>query len=99
MASLNIETTFFSLTTPGCTIVNGTAAAKLAREVNQFATSIRDADPSRFGFFAALPPILDDVEAAIAEIAFALDKLHADGITLYTRYGHTYLGHADLKPI
>lgn len=68
-------------------------------ESTNFAASICDADPSRFGFFAALPPILDDVDAAIAEIAFALDRLHADGVTLYTRYGHAYLGHADLKPI
>lgn len=101
MASLNIGTTILSLTAPGCTILKGAAATKLAREVNQSAASIRDADPARFGFFAALPPILDDVEAAIAEIAFALDELHADGITLYTRYGpgHAYLGHADLKPV
>lgn len=102
MASLNIGTTILSLTAPGCAIVKGRAErTKLAREVNQFAASVRDADPSRFGFFATLPPILDDVEAAIAEIAFALDVLHADGITLFTRYGpgHTYLGHVDLKPI
>ncbi|KAJ7068341.1 hypothetical protein C8F01DRAFT_957099, partial [Mycena amicta] len=45
--------------------------------------------PSRFGFFATLP-FLDDIEGktcAIAEIAFALGELKADGISLSSCYG------------
>ncbi|KAF4313105.1 hypothetical protein GTA08_BOTSDO01748 [Botryosphaeria dothidea] len=54
----------------------------------------------RFGFFAALPSLLD-TEAALSEIRYALDTLHADSVTLFTRYGDsaTYLGHPSLEPI
>lgn len=101
MGDLNIGTSILSLTAPGCTILKGAAAAHLAREVNHSAAIIRDSDPSRFGFFAALPPILDDIPAALAEIAYSLDVLKADGVTLYTRYGsgNAYLGHKSLRPI
>ena len=45
-----------------------------------------------FGFFTALPPILEDVPAALAEVSYALDLLKANGVRFYTRYGprHTY---------
>lgn len=101
MTDLGISTSMLSLTAPGCTILSGPPAVNLARQVNESAASIRDNDPSTFGFFAALPPILENVPAALAEIAYALDVLKADGVTLYTRYGpgHTYLGHADIRPI
>ncbi|TAQ84217.1 hypothetical protein B7494_g7454 [Chlorociboria aeruginascens] len=101
MSNLNIGTSILSLTAPGCTVLSGQPAAVLAREVNESAAAIRDSDPASFGFFAALPPVLDDIPAALAEIAYSLDVLKADGVTLYTRYGpgHTYLGHKDLKPI
>lgn len=38
---------------------------------------------------------------ALAEIAYAFDVLKADGVTLFTRYGHGnhYLGHPDFKEI
>lgn len=38
-----------------------------------------------------------DSSLAHEEIIYALDQLHADGITLYTRYGEDnyYLGHPD----
>jgi predicted TIM-barrel fold metal-dependent hydrolase len=101
MADLSISTSILSLTAPGCTILQGPAAAKLARAVNEHAASIRDSSPSAFGFFAALPPLLDSLDATLTEIAYALDVLHADGITLYTRYGpgNRYLGHPDFIPI
>lgn len=98
MRSLDLETTILSLTAPGTAVLSGPPAARLAREINEYAASVRDSDPRSFGFFAALPPILDSIEAAIKEIEYALNVLHADGITLYTRYGSgtTYLGHEDL---
>jgi predicted TIM-barrel fold metal-dependent hydrolase len=39
--------------------------------------------------------------AALAEIAYALDVLKADGVTFFTRYGHGnyYLGPEEFKPI
>lgn len=42
-----------------------------------------------------------DKQDALDEIAYALDTLKADGITLFTRYGQDnhYLGHPDFKEI
>ena len=82
MTELGISTSIISLTAPGCTLLSGPGAVNLAREVNESAASIRDSDPSSFGFFAALPPILEDIPAALTEIAYALDVLKADGVTL-----------------
>ncbi|OCH94140.1 amidohydrolase 2 [Obba rivulosa] len=58
-----------------------------AREYNILMSSICDRHPGRFGFFACLP-IPSDSEAAVAEVAFALDELHADGVALASSYGN-----------
>jgi predicted TIM-barrel fold metal-dependent hydrolase len=91
---MSIGTAILSLTAPGA------RSAKLSREANEFASAIRDKDPSRWGFFAAVPSLID-TESALEEIEHALDHLKADGITLFTRYGDTnmYLGHPDFKRI
>jgi 6-methylsalicylate decarboxylase len=101
MKSLSISTTILSVTAPGCTILSGEPAARLARSINTHAAQIRDGSPSRFGFFAALPSLYSDLDAALGEIAYAFDTLHADGVTLYTRYGPEshYLGHPSFLPV
>ncbi|OBT43628.1 hypothetical protein VE00_05228 [Pseudogymnoascus sp. WSF 3629] len=42
-----------------------------------------------------------DLQAALAELRFALGTLKADGVVIFTRYGdaNTYLGHPILEPI
>lgn len=101
MATHNIRTAILSVTAPGCSILSGGAAATLARAINEEAVTIRAQDPSSFGFFAALPPVEDSADAAVAEIVYALDVLGADGVALYTRYGPglRYLGHEALRPV
>ncbi|KAL9576650.1 MAG: hypothetical protein Q9212_006925 [Teloschistes hypoglaucus] len=101
MMAQGVDTTILSLTAPGCTILKGAPSAQLARAVNDYAASIRDSSPDQFGFFAALPTLADDIPAAIEEIAYAMDTLKADGVTLYTRYGSTnnYLGHPSYAPL
>ncbi|KAI9841064.1 MAG: hypothetical protein M1837_001035 [Sclerophora amabilis] len=101
MNSQEIGTSILSMTAPGPTICNGLDSVKLARRTNDFAASIRDENPSRYGFFAALPSILDEKQAALDEIVYALDTLKADGVTLFTRYGsdNHYLGHDDFREI
>lgn len=89
------------MTAPGaCIEKEPTAAAKLAREANEFAAAIRDAEPKSYGFFASLPSLLDTRES-LEEIAHGLDVLKADGVILFTRYGEDnhYLGHPDFHPI
>ncbi|TGO07512.1 hypothetical protein BTUL_0270g00120 [Botrytis tulipae] len=92
-------TAILSLTAPGVQIVPLEEQAKFARSVNETAANLRDENP-RVGFFAAVPS-LHETTAAIEEIAYALDVLKADGITLFTRYGngHYYLGHKLFRPI
>lgn len=100
MQRLGVKTAVLSVTAPGACILKGSESFKLARQLNEYAAGLRDNDPQSIGFFASLPDLLD-TEAALSEIAYSLDVLHADGITIFTRYGenHTYLGHSSLEPI
>ena len=101
MSSQGISTAILSLTAPGCTLLKGAASAELARAVNEHAALIRDSSPSEFGFFAALPTLVDNIPTVLEEVAYALDELKADGVTLYTRYGpsNNYLGHPSFLPL
>ncbi|KAG2164238.1 hypothetical protein JADG_003977 [Aureobasidium aubasidani] len=100
MEQLGVKTTILSLTAPGACMLEGQKSFDLARRCNEYCSELRDKSSRKWGFFAALPSLLN-TEAALAEIAYALDVLHADGVTLFTRYGtgNTYLGHADIEPI
>ncbi|KAJ7094689.1 hypothetical protein B0H15DRAFT_135152 [Mycena belliarum] len=73
-----------------------------ARRRNRAMADICRAHPGRFGFFACLP-FLDDIEGALAEIAYAFDELMADGIGLSSSYGDgpgaTYIGDDRYDPI
>ncbi|OJK02607.1 hypothetical protein ASPACDRAFT_112753 [Aspergillus aculeatus ATCC 16872] len=104
MKRLGIRTAILSTTAPGACILQGEASYKLARQLNEYAADLRDKHPDRYGFFANLPDILLHPDAALAELTYALDTLHADGVTLFTRYGtsaatQAYLGHPSLEPI
>ncbi|RAH43067.1 amidohydrolase family protein [Aspergillus brunneoviolaceus CBS 621.78] len=99
--TLNVTTTILSVTAPGPVIAKEpAAAASLARECNRSAAAIRDASPAQYGFFASVPSLFDTA-LALEEIRYALDELHADGVTLFTRYGQgpNYLGHEAFAPI
>jgi 6-methylsalicylate decarboxylase len=101
MYKAGIQTAMLSLTAPGVEITPGREAQfQLARNVNEYAASLRDANPESVRFFAALPPLLD-VQGALNEIEYAFDTLKADSVTLFTRYGddNHYLGHSDFKPV
>lgn len=100
MKRLGVQTAILSATAPGACILKGQASFDLARQLNKYAAEMRDEEPGKFGFFASLPSLLD-TEAALTELAYAMDVLHADGVTIFTRYGdnHTYLGHPSLEPI
>ncbi|KAH8697706.1 putative 2-amino-3-carboxymuconate-6-semialdehyde decarboxylase [Talaromyces proteolyticus] len=101
MKRVGVHTAVVSVTAPGaCILPDRHARAKLARQLNEYSAKLRDEDPQSFAFFVSLPNILD-TEDALAEIAYGLDTLGADGVTLFTRYGHsnTYLGHPDVEPI
>ncbi|GES58204.1 amidohydrolase family protein [Aspergillus terreus] len=101
MERLGVQRAVLSATAPGaCILPDRQARAKLARQLNEYAADLRDKEPRSFAFLVSLPDILD-TEDALAEIAYGLDTLKADGVTLFTRYGdsNTYLGHPDVEPI
>ncbi|HEX6341038.1 amidohydrolase family protein [Umezawaea sp.] len=86
-----------SVSSPGVHLGDDTAAAELARHVNDSAAEVAARFPGRFGSFAALP--LPDVGAALAELARALDELGADGVALESNVEGRYLGDPLFTPL
>ena len=71
---------------------------KLARLCNDYSSRrVRD-HPHRFGLFAGVPP-LADTQGCLSEIEYALDELHAQGITVMTSYGNSWLGDPVFAPV
>lgn len=86
-----------SITNPGLWFGDPAQARRLARASNDFGATLMRDHPSRFGLFAAMP--LPDVDATLAEIAYAYDTLKADGVGLFTSYGGMWLGHPSFRPV
>jgi aminocarboxymuconate-semialdehyde decarboxylase len=86
-----------SISTPGVHFGDDAAARTLARQVNEYLAGITHDRPDRFGAFAALP--LPDVDGSLDEIAYALDVLELDGISIFTNAGGSYLGDSRFDPI
>ncbi|KAG6365903.1 hypothetical protein INS49_000079 [Diaporthe citri] len=102
MQSHQTSTAILSLTAPGPMVLRTDlkAASALCREINECAASLCKERPTRFGFFSTLPPVVDgNMDAVLEEVAYSLDILKADGVTLFTRYGSRYLGHKALRPL
>jgi predicted TIM-barrel fold metal-dependent hydrolase len=79
-----------SLTPPGVSYAGPTGAARLARSVNEEIAEVVRHAPARLGGLAVLP--LPNVDAALEELAYALDELRLDGVELYTNVDGIYLG-------
>jgi predicted TIM-barrel fold metal-dependent hydrolase len=86
-----------SITNPGLWFGDPAQSRRLARACNDYGAKLVADHPTRFGLFAAMP--LPDVEATLAEIAYAYDTLRVDGIALFTSYGDRWLGHAAFRPV
>lgn len=86
-----------SITNPGLWFGDAAATRRVARACNDYGAKLVQDYPTRFGLLAAMP--LPDVDATLAEIAYAYDTLHADGVALFTSYGDTWLGNAAFRPV
>jgi predicted TIM-barrel fold metal-dependent hydrolase len=83
-----------SISTPGVHFGDDAAARLLAHQVNEYLAGLKHDRPDRFGGFGILP--LPDVEGSLEQIAYALDVLELDGVSMLTNAGGSYLG-ADVK--
>ncbi|OMI36783.1 amidohydrolase family protein [Streptomyces sparsogenes] len=93
-----IATAFLSVSSPGTHFGQADATARrVTREANEFAAEVAERHPGRFGQFASLP--LPDVEGALAETAYALDVLHADGVAVESNAEGRYLGDPAFEPL
>lgn len=92
-----IATAISSLPAPGLTTARPEEARVLARACNDYAAQLCRDHPGRFGMFAAIAPL--DPDGALAEIAYALDELGAQGVGLMTSYGKTYLASRRFDPL
>jgi predicted TIM-barrel fold metal-dependent hydrolase len=90
MNKYGVASAITSLSTPGVFSGDVPAARALARACNDYAAGMAHDYPGRFGLFATLP--MPDVPGSLAEVAYALDMLKADGIGLLTDYGDKWLG-------
>lgn len=98
MDDVGIAAAALSISSPGVAFLEGaTERTELCRMINEDGAAAVAAYPDRLAVLASLP--LPDVDAALAELAHALDTLHADGVGLHTHYGGVYLGDARLDPV
>jgi 6-methylsalicylate decarboxylase len=95
MDRVGIATAMLSITSPGVSF--GADPVEWARRVNEAGAATVRAHPGRFGLLASLP--LPDVDAALSELAYALDVLGADGVMLLTNVAEVYLGDPRLDPL
>jgi predicted TIM-barrel fold metal-dependent hydrolase len=97
MDEVGIAVAMLSVSSPGVHFVPGEATRLLARQVNEDGAAVVRERPDRFGLLASLP--LPDVDAALAEIAYASDVLGADGFVLMTNYDGVYVGNEVIEPV
>jgi predicted TIM-barrel fold metal-dependent hydrolase len=86
-----------SITNPGLWFGEPAQTRRLARACNEYGARLVSDHPTRFGLFAAIP--LPDVDASLAEIAYAYDTLKTDGFALFTSYGDKWLGNPAFRPV
>lgn len=92
-----VATAILSPTSPQVTPLGKEAAAKIARECNEYGKKLMADHPGRFGVFATLP--LPYIDIALKEIEYAFDTLKVDGIGMMTNYGDKWLGYSYFDPI
>ena len=97
MDEAGVETAVLTLAAPHPLFGDKAENAAQVRKLNETAAKLKEEHPGRFLFCAALP--LPDVEAALKELDYAFDVLHADGVKLATNTGGQYLGDPALDPL
>jgi predicted TIM-barrel fold metal-dependent hydrolase len=86
-----------SVASPGVYFGDIGFTRRVVRDVNDDLAKVVADHPRRFAAVGLVS--LPDVEAALADVAYALDTLKLDGILLLTHTGDRYLGHLDDAPL
>lgn len=97
MDRMSIEAAVLGLSSPSLSWGDINKAIYLARNTNELGATAAQAYPKRLGFFAILP--IPDVDASLAEIEYAFDALHADGVVFHSNSDGVYLGDPILDPL
>lgn len=97
MDRTGLATAVVSTSTPGVWFGDAAEARRLARICNEFAARMGIDHPGRFGSFASVP--MPDVDGTLAEIAYALDVLKADGIGMPTSFEGAWPGDPRFVPV
>jgi predicted TIM-barrel fold metal-dependent hydrolase len=92
-----IASAVLSIPSPGAWYGSVELAKSISRDANDFAAKLVSDHKGRFGMFATLT--LPDIDSSLAELAYALDQLKADGIHMWTNYGDIWLGDPHLSPL
>ena len=90
MDAHRIQTAVLSVSTPGVEPGDVAEARAMVRRLNEYAAELCQSHAGRFGFFACLT--LPDLDGALAELAYSLDQLGADGVVLHANSKGVYLG-------
>jgi len=85
-----IGTAVTSISAPGIFFGDRGFTRELARRCNEYSARLVREYPGRFGAVAVLP--LPDVDAALEELAYALDTLELDGVALLSSVDGRYMG-------
>jgi predicted TIM-barrel fold metal-dependent hydrolase len=97
MRRRSIDAAVVSLSPPGVWFGDAGLARELSRLVNEELSTLIRSQPTRFAALATLP--LPAVDAALEELAYALDVLGLDGVALHSNIDGVYLGDPALDPI
>ncbi len=90
-------TAILSISTPGVWFGDLEGARQMARLCNEYGAEMARNHKGRYGLFATVP--MPDVDGTLAEVAYALDTLKADGIGLMTSYGDVWPGDKRFAPV
>ena len=96
MDATGISKAYLSISCPGVFFGDAGAASELARECNEYGSTLKKGS-DKFGFFATVSQT--QTQNAISEVAHAMEKLDADGVTLLSSVDGQYLGHPDYWPL
>ena len=97
MDAAGVATAVVSTSDPGVFFGDYDAAKALARDCNDYQARLVADHDGRFGMFTTLP--LPEVDNTLAEIAYGMDVLKAQGVGMMTSYGGKYLGNPAFTPV